>query len=311
MTMPPAITIQNLHKNYGSTEAVRGVDLEIQSGEIFALLGPNGAGKTTTIEILEGHRAPTSGTVSVLGFDPSHGAGEFKDRIGIVLQETTVDGYLTVRETVDLFASYYSQPRNTDEILELVGLESQKSSPARKLSGGQKRRLDVAIGLIGNPEILFLDEPTTGFDPQARRAAWEMVRRLEKLGCTVVLTTHYMEEAEFLATRIAIMADGQIIAAGTTSDLRRKYTGSQISFQTEKEFNSIINEFQIMSDDSLELLDDTFVLRTSDPTAALHYLTTVAKNNDFQLNNLVVRQATLEDIYLSILDTHQRNQGVL
>jgi ABC-2 type transport system ATP-binding protein len=171
MTMPPAITIQNLHKNYGSTEALRGIDLEIQSGEIFALLGPNGAGKTTTIEILEGHRAPTSGTVSVLGFDPSHGAGEFKDRIGIVLQETTVDGYLTVRETVDLFASYYSQPRNTDEILELVGLESQKASPARKLSGGQKRRLDVAIGLIGNPEILFLDEPTTGFDPQARRAA--------------------------------------------------------------------------------------------------------------------------------------------
>jgi len=251
--MPPAITIQNLHKKYGSTEALRGIDLEIQTGEIFALLGPNGAGKTTTIEILEGHRAPTSGTVSVLGFDPSHGAGEFKDRIGIVLQETTVDGYLTVRETVDLFASYYSQPRNTDEILELVGLESQKASPARKLSGGQKRRLDVAIGLIGNPEILFLDEPTTGFDPQARRAAWEMVRRLEKLGCTVVLTTHYMEEAEFLATRIAIMADGQIIAAGTTSDLRRKYTGSQISFQTEKKFNSIINEFQIVSDDSLEL----------------------------------------------------------
>lgn len=307
--MPPAITIQNLHKNYGSTEALRGIDLEIQSGEIFALLGPNGAGKTTTIEILEGHRAPTSGTVSVLGFDPSHGAGEFKDRIGIVLQETTVDGYLTVRETVDLFASYYSQPRNTDEILELVGLESQKASPARKLSGGQKRRLDVAIGLIGNPEILFLDEPTTGFDPQARRAAWEMVRRLEELGCTVVLTTHYMEEADFLATRIAIMADGQIIASGTTSDLRRKYTGSQISFQTEKRFNSVIGEFQIVNDDSLELVDDTFVLRTSDPTAALYYLTSVAKNNDFQLNNLVVRQATLEDIYLSILDTHQRNQG--
>ena len=307
MPNSPAITIQNLRKTYGSVDVLKGIDLEIQSGEIFALLGPNGAGKTTTIEILEGHRAPTSGSVSVLGFVPTHRAQNFRERIGIVLQETTVDGYLTVRETVDLFGSYYSQPRNTDEILELVGLESQKSSLSRKLSGGQKRRLDVAIGLIGNPEILFLDKPTTGFDPQARRAAWEMVRRLEELGCTVVLTTHYMEEAEFLATRIAIMADGQIIASGTTSDLRRKYTGSQISFQIDREFNSIISEFRTVDDDSLELLDDTFVLRTSNPTASLYNLTSVAKDNDFQLNNLVVHQATLEDIYLSILDVHRRN----
>jgi ABC-2 type transport system ATP-binding protein len=307
MPISPAITIQNLRKTYGSVEVLKGIDLEIQSGEIFALLGPNGAGKTTTIEILEGHRAPTSGSVSVLGFVPTHRDQYFRERIGIVLQETTVDGYLTVRETVDLFGSYYSRPRDTDEILELVGLESQKASLSRKLSGGQKRRLDVAVGLIGNPEILFLDEPTTGFDPQARRAAWEMVRGLEELGCTVVLTTHYMEEAEFLANRIAIMADGQIIASETTSDLRRKYTGSQISFQIDREFNSIISEFRTVEDDSLELLEDTFILRTSDPTASLYRLTSVAKDNNFQLNNLVVRQATLEDIYLSILDTHQRN----
>ena len=186
MTISPAITIQNLRKTYGTVEALKGIDLEIQPGEIFALLGPNGAGKTTTIEILEGHRAPTSGSVSVLGFKPNERAHDFRERIGIVLQETTVDGYLTVRETVDLFSSYYSRPRNTDEILEIVGLGSQRTSLARRLSGGQKRRLDVAIGLIGNPEILFLDEPTTGFDPQARRTAWEMVQRLEELGCTVV-----------------------------------------------------------------------------------------------------------------------------
>ena len=310
MTTSPVITIQNLYKTYGSVAALKGVDLEIQSGEIFALLGPNGAGKTTTIEILEGHRAPTSGNVSVLGFEPNHRAHDFRERIGIVLQETTVDGYLTVKETVDLFGSYYSQPRNTDEILELVGLENQKKSLARRLSGGQKRRLDVAIGLIGNPEVLFLDEPTTGFDPQARRAAWDMIQRLEELGCTVVLTTHYMEEAEFLATRIAIMADGLIIASGTTADLRRKYTGSQISFHVDPQFNSIISESQLVDGASVELLGDMFVLRASDPTAALHQLTSLAINNSFKLNNLVVRQATLEDIYLSILDKHEKNQAV-
>lgn len=309
MTISPAITIQNLRKTYGTVEALKGIDLEIQPGEIFALLGPNGAGKTTTIEILEGHRAPTSGSVSVLGFKPNERVHDFRERIGIVLQETTVDGYLTVRETVDLFSSYYSRPRNTDEILEIVGLESQRTSLARRLSGGQKRRLDVAIGLIGNPEILFLDEPTTGFDPQARRAAWEMVQRLEELGCTVVLTTHYMEEAEFLATRIAIMADGQIIASGTTPELRQKYTGSQISFQVDPRFNSVINKSQAVKDNSLGLFDDTFTLRTSDPTPALHHLTSIAMSNNFQLDNLVVRQATLEDIYLSILDTHQKNQA--
>ena len=309
MTISPAITIQNLRKTYGTVEALKGIDLEIQPGEIFALLGPNGAGKTTTIEILEGHRAPTSGSVSVLGFKPNERAHDFRERIGIVLQETTVDGYLTVRETVDLFSSYYSRPRNTDEILEIVGLESQRTSLARRLSGGQKRRLDVAIGLIGNPEILFLDEPTTGFDPQARRAAWEMVQRLEELGCTVVLTTHYMEEAEFLATRIAIMADGQIIASGTTPELRQKYTGSQISFQVDPRFNSIINKSQAVKDNSLDLFDGTFTLRTNDPTPALHHLTSIAMSNNFQLDNLVVRQATLEDIYLSILDTHQKNQA--
>ena len=309
MNISPAITIQNLRKTYGTVEALKGIDLEIQPGEIFALLGPNGAGKTTTIEILEGHRAPTSGSVSVLGFKPNERVHDFRERIGIVLQETTVDGYLTVRETVDLFSSYYSRPRNTDEILEIVGLESQRTSLARRLSGGQKRRLDVAIGLIGNPEILFLDEPTTGFDPQARRAAWEMVQRLEELGCTVLLTTHYMEEAEFLATRIAIMADGQIIASGTTPDLRQKYTGSQISFQVNPRFNSIINESKAVKDNSLDLFDDTFILRTSDPTPALHHLTSAAINNNFKLDNLAVRQATLEDIYLSILDTHQKNQA--
>ena len=210
-----AVDVRGLRKAYGSFEAVRGVDLRIQRREVFALLGPNGAGKTTTVEILEGYRKRDAGEVTVLGFDPAKQERRFREQIGIVLQSTGIDPYLTVAETVDLFGGYYPNPRPTDEVLEVVGLTEQRDIRVRKLSGGQQRRLDVAVGLAGDPELLFLDEPTTGFDPGARRGAWEMIRNLQTIGKTVVLTTHYMDEAEQLADHVAIMARGEIVALGT------------------------------------------------------------------------------------------------
>ena len=204
-----AIEVRGLRKSYGKTEAVRGVDLRVSKGEVFALLGPNGAGKTTIVEILEGHRDRTAGDVSVLGYDPGRGERALKQRIGIVLQSTGVEPYLSVEETIDLFRGYFPHPLPLDEILDAVGLSEQRRARVRRLSGGQQRRLDVAIGLAGDPELLFLDEPTSGFDPSARRGAWEMVRTLKSLGKTVVLTTHYMEEAETLADRVAIIGEGE------------------------------------------------------------------------------------------------------
>ena len=214
-----AIDIAGLKKNYGDIEAVRGIDLRVPVGEVFALLGPNGAGKTTTVEILEGHRKRTGGSVYVLGHDPENNERRFKQRIGIVLQKTGVEPYLNVEETIKLFAGYYQDPESVQKILEITGLEKLRLVRVQKLSGGQLRRLDVAIGLVGNPELLFLDEPTTGFDPAARRSAWEMISNLRTLGKTVFLTTHYMEEAEYLADRVAIMVNGTIVAEGTTKEL--------------------------------------------------------------------------------------------
>ena len=214
-----AIEVKDLRKSYGDLEAVRGVDLSIETGEIFALLGPNGAGKTTTVEIMEGHRKRTSGEVSVLGFDPGKRERGLKERIGIVLQETGVNRFLTVAEVIDQFRGYYPNPRPLDEIIELVELTEKRDVLVRKLSGGQQRRLDVAVGLAGDPELLFLDEPTTGFDPSARRNAWRMVKNLNELGKTIFLTTHYMDEAQFLADRVAIIVDGKIVAEGTPDSL--------------------------------------------------------------------------------------------
>jgi ABC-2 type transport system ATP-binding protein len=214
-----AVQVSGLTKSYGDVPAVRGIDLRIPTGEIFALLGPNGAGKTTTIEILEGYRTRDGGTVSVLGFDPGRQRQRLKSRIGIVLQSAGVDRYLTVAETLAMYASYYPRPRPVGEVIELVGLEHKRDARVIKLSGGQQRRLDVAIALVGNPDLLFLDEPTTGFDPSARREAWEVVKNLAVLGKTVLLTTHYMDEAQYLADRVAVIAAGRIVAEGPPATL--------------------------------------------------------------------------------------------
>ena len=214
-----AIEVRGLKKSYGPLEAVAGIDLTVAQGEVFALLGPNGAGKTTTVEILEGHRKRSAGDASVLGHDPGRGEAAFKRRIGIVLQETGVNRFLTVAEAIDQFRLYYPSPRPLDEVIEVVGLTEKRDTLVRKLSGGQQRRLDVAIGLAGDPELLFLDEPTTGFDPSARRNAWGMVQNLKSLGKTVFLTTHYMDEAQFLADRVAIIVGGLIRAEGTPDEL--------------------------------------------------------------------------------------------
>ena len=225
-----AIYARDLRKSYGAVEAVRGVDLAIARGEVYALLGPNGAGKTTTVEVLEGFRERSGGEARVLGHDPARHERALKERIGIVLQATSAQPYLTVAETIDLFRGYFPAPRPLDEILEVVGLAEQRATRVRKLSGGQQRRLDVAIGLAGDPELLFLDEPTTGFDPSARRNAWELVRNLRALGATVLLTTHYMDEAEQLADRVGVIVEGRIVAEGAPAELIGRHTASAIRF---------------------------------------------------------------------------------
>ncbi len=227
-----AVRVRGLVKSYGDVKAVRGIDLDIRPGEIFALLGPNGAGKTTTVEILEGYRRRDDGEVSVLGLDPGRQRARLKARVGIVLQTTGVDRYLTVAETIAMFASYYPKPRTPAEVIDLVGLAEKRDARVTTLSGGQLRRLDMAVALAGDPDLLFLDEPTTGFDPSARREAWEVVKNLASLGKTVLLTTHYMDEAQYLADRVAVIAAGQIVAAGTPDTIgHRDLSGARIRYR--------------------------------------------------------------------------------
>ena len=288
-----AISVRDLHKKYGDLEAVRGIDLEVPSGQVFAMLGPNGAGKTTTVEILEGHRQRTGGEVSVLGHDPGRNERAFKERIGIVLQETGVERFLTVAEAIDLFRSYYPSPRPVDEVIEVVGLQEKRDTRVLKLSGGQQRRLDVAIGLAGDPELLFLDEPTTGFDPTARRAAWTMIENLKSLGKTIFLTTHYMDEAQRLADEVAIIVGGKIVAQGSPSTL-----AAQGEFPTRVTY--IQSGASTPDFPGLRVDGDHVEFETKDAVRDLNRLTEWAHANNEPLTGLQVGPPSLEDIYLEL-----------
>ena len=291
----PAIEVRDLAKSYGATEAVKGIDLRVERGEIFALLGPNGAGKTTTVEILEGHRKRSAGDVSVLGHDPGRGERAFKERIGIVLQETGVEPYLTVAEVIDLFRGYYPAPLAVDEIVELVGLQDKRDTGVSKLSGGQQRRLDVAIGLAGNPDLLFLDEPTTGFDPSARRGAWNIVKDLAAAGKTIFLTTHYMDEAQFLADRVAIIVGGRIIAEGPPATLAtHDLATTTISFALPE--GTALPDSIVAASVAGELVE----LRTSEPMRTLNDLTGWALAEGVELQGITVSRPSLEDVYLDL-----------
>jgi len=276
----PVISIRGLRKSYGDSEAVRGIDLEVQAGEVFAFLGPNGAGKTTTVEILEGYRGRSGGEVTVLGEDPERAGRDWRERIGIVLQSCRLDPYLTVRESLGLYAGYYRAPRPIDEVIELVGLEEKADDRASRLSGGQQRRLDVGMALIGDPELLFLDEPTTGFDPSARRQAWDVIAGLRDLGKTIFLTTHYMDEAQRLADRVTIISAGEIVARGTPEDL-----GDRESLPTRIAYRLDGKELSI---------------ETTTPVEALHELTGRALEQGLEIENLEATRPNLEDIYLSL-----------
>ena len=285
----PVISIKGLRKSYGDTEAVRGIDLEVNRGEIFAFLGPNGAGKTTTVEILEGYRKRSGGEVAVLGEDPERAGREWRGRIGIVLQSCRLDPYLTARESLELYAGYYESPRPVDEVIELVGLAGKADERTGKLSGGQQRRLDVGMALVGDPELLFLDEPTTGFDPAARRQAWEAIAGLRELGKTVFLTTHYMDEAQRLADRVAILSGGQIVAGGAPEEL-----GDRDSQPTVITYRGP---------------DGEVTLTTTTPVETLNELTGRALAEGFALDGLEVKRPSLEDVYLEL--TEQPTNGAV
>jgi ABC-2 type transport system ATP-binding protein len=275
-----AIEVSGLRKSYGSYEAVRGVDITVDRGEVFGLLGPNGAGKTTTVEILEGYRTRSGGEVSVLGHDPAERSIELRRRIGIVLQAGGIYSHITPREALTHWASFYPHPRAVEEVLELAGLQEKADERSRKLSGGQLRRLDFALALVGDPELIFLDEPTTGFDPEARRAAWETVRSLRDLGKTILLTTHYLEEAQALADRVAIVQDGRVLAIGPPRELGVGSSHYRIAYR----------------DAAGELVER----ETDDPTALLHELTGQALAEGRRLEELSVARPTLEDVYLEL-----------
>lgn len=278
--MQSAIEVKNLHKSYDDFAAVRGIDFSVRRGEVFSLLGPNGAGKTTTVEILEGYRTRTSGEVSVLGNDPGTRSRELRERVGIVLQTCGIYPHVTVREILAQWAHFYPRPRGVNEVIELVGLGHKADDRTSKLSGGQLRRLDLALALIGDPDLIFLDEPTTGFDPQARRAAWETITALRELGKTILLTTHYLDEAQTLSDRVAILKDGRIVAEGSPTELG---TASAARYRVSYRLNG-----------------DSFEQVTDNPTALLHEAAGRALAESRQLEELSVTRPSLEDIYLEL-----------
>jgi ABC-2 type transport system ATP-binding protein len=294
-----AITVRGVRKSYGSVQALDGVDLTVRRGEVLALLGPNGAGKTSLVEILEGHRVADAGEISVLGHDPAKLGRAFRERIGIVLQEEGLEENLTVREMVDLYGAAYPHPRSTDEVVELVGLTEQRDMRAGTLSGGQRRRLDLAVGICGDPELIFLDEPTTGFDPAARRRSWDLIADLKGLGKTILLTTHYMEEAQRLADHVVVIANGRVIAEGTPDTLGRGTAeAAVVTFRVPAG----------VSPDELPLPDGirpehngaALTFRTPTPTADLAPLLSWAAVRGVELEGLAITRPTLEDVYLQL-----------
>jgi ABC-2 type transport system ATP-binding protein len=299
--MEPVVSVRGLHKRYGDMEAVAGIDLEVQRGEIFAFLGPNGAGKTTTVEILEGFRTRTAGEVSVLGVDPARGDAEWRNRVGAVLQESNAEPGLTVRESLELYSGYYLEPRDIDETIALVGLDGMGDTLTPQLSGGQRRRLDVALGLIGDPELIFLDEPTTGFDPSARRTAWHVIDGLRDLGKTVFLTTHYMDEADQLADRIAVIAGGRIVAEGTPETLGgRNQMAATVSFTLPD--GTAADDLPPALRTLVAGDDGQVTLTTDTPLVHLGALADWALGRGIDLPDLDVRRPTLEQVYLELTE---------
>jgi ABC-2 type transport system ATP-binding protein len=275
-----AIVVSDLTKSYGDVQAVRGVSFDVAEGEVFGLLGPNGAGKTTTVEILEGYRRRDGGVATVFGLDPGDAPRELRERVGVVLQQSELSPLLTVRETHRMFAGYYANPRDVDEVIELVGLAEKRDARVKSLSGGQKRRLDLGVALVGSPELVFLDEPTTGFDPAARRAAWELIRSLRALGTTILLTTHYLDEAQQLADRVAVLRDGLIVRQGSPADLIGDTRTTEIRYVRNGEVVAV---------------------STTEPTRVLNELTADALAAGHELERLEVRRPTLEDVYLELV----------
>ena len=296
----PAIVVDRLHKAYGDVRAVDGVSFEVAEGEVYGLLGHNGAGKSTTVEILEGHRTASSGDVSVMGMNPAVSGRELRDRIGIVLQSSQVESELTVREALRFYGGCYRRRREIDDVIEMVGLTAKADARIGTLSGGQKRRIDLGLGIIGTPEVLFLDEPTTGFDPVARRQSWELVQRLCDGGATVLLTTHYLDEAEYLADRVGVLAGGRMVAEGTPDQLMSAVPDATISFELPPQLSA--DDLAVPA--SAEVTGSVVNIRTESPTAALAPIIAAAADRAVELDNLTVRRPSLEDVFLRLGDEH-------
>ena len=307
MTSATTISVRDLRKTYGETPAIRGITFDVGAGEVFGLLGANGAGKTTTVEILEGYRPRTSGNVDVLGTDPGRPTRAWRERIGLVLQDCELDQTLTVRETVTLFACFYPRPRKVDETIELAGLGAKRDAFVGTLSGGERRRVDVALGIVGDPDLLFLDEPTTGFDPSARHAAWTMIDGLRELGKTIVLTTHYMDEAQRLADRVAIMRAGELIATGTVEQIGRTL-GSEVIVRFRLPDGVPARRVAAEVGARVDMTGGEATIRTAEPQSLLYRLTGWAEREGRHLEALEVVRPRLDDMFLELMST-ERGDG--